>query len=199
MKNNNNRERKDSARTQTNNKHHAKTMEMTKTPSKGLAEKDSSRRSIDLEKRFGNLENRMSRFFDGLMEESPIKTLDQWMHSDPDLGRSTFNPKFEMTEKKGSLVLRAEIPGMSEKDVNVSIEGSVITVSGMKQSENETEDAECHFSEMTYGSFSRSFALPTGCDPEKISARFSKGVLEVIIPKSDAKSGKAKSVKIHEG
>lgn len=195
---NHNTERKDSPRRVMNNKHPVKTMTIEKTPSKGMVERDSSKMSTDLEKRFGNIENRMSRFFDTLMEESPITVLDQWMHNDLDAERSTFNPRFEMTENKESLILRAEVPGISEKDMSVSIEGSVITVSGMRKTETEKEDGHCHFSEMTYGSFSRSFALPAGCDPEKIRARFTKGVLEVNIPKSDAKTGKARSVKIHE-
>jgi len=84
----------------------------------------------------------------------------------------------EFTDE-GKYVLRADLPGIDpEKDVAVSIDGDVLTIHG----ERREETHERHRSEVRYGSFTRSFALPAGCQKDQVTARYEAGVLEVSIP-----------------
>jgi HSP20 family protein len=80
-------------------------------------------------------------------------------------------------------VLRGDLPGMSEDDVDIEIKDNVLTVSGERKSENEEKGEGYHRVERAFGRFSRSLSLPQGIDPEKVEAKFENGVLEVQIPK----------------
>ncbi|MYE89174.1 Hsp20/alpha crystallin family protein, partial [Candidatus Poribacteria bacterium] len=79
--------------------------------------------------------------------------------------------------------IRAEIPGLSEKDVQVSVTDDVLTLKGEKTQESEDKDQKYHRVERSYGRFQRSFTLPANLDPEDIKAKFTNGVLTVSIPK----------------
>jgi HSP20 family protein len=105
-------------------------------------------------------------------------------------------PRVDISEDKGKIVLRADLPGVDEKDVSVKVEGSVLTVSGERKFEKETEQENFHRVERTYGTFTRSFTLPETVDTEKISAKYDKGVLHISIPKVETKPKTAKVIKI---
>ena len=79
--------------------------------------------------------------------------------------------------------ITAELPGMSEKDLEIVLAGDVLTLKGEKKEEHEEKGENHHVSERRYGSFQRSFALPEDADPEKIEAAFKNGVLTVTLPK----------------
>lgn len=92
-----------------------------------------------------------------------------------------FAPSVEMKETEQGVVVTAELPGMDEKEVEVALEGDLLTLSGEKRQEK-TEDKEgVHISERSYGSFSRSLRLPWAADPAQASASFDKGVLTVTL------------------
>lgn len=93
------------------------------------------------------------------------------------------SPTMDIKENDTQLTLEAELPGMEDKDVNVSFRDGVLTIKGEKKSEREEKDEEFHMSERTYGSFQRAFRLPDTVDEEKISANMDKGVLKIVIPK----------------
>jgi HSP20 family protein len=94
-------------------------------------------------------------------------------------------------------VLRADLPGLSEKDVNIELEDNVLTISGQRKAEHEDRKEGYYRVERSSGSFSRSLTLPEGVDPEKVTARFDKGVLEVRIPKPEQR--KPRKVTISAG
>ncbi|TMK41384.1 MAG: Hsp20/alpha crystallin family protein [Actinobacteria bacterium] len=92
-------------------------------------------------------------------------------------------PAMDLVETDDHFVLRADLPGMSEEDVNVELEQNVLTISGERKSEHEERDAGYYRLERAAGSFSRALTLPEGVNPDGIQAGFDRGVLEVRIPK----------------
>jgi HSP20 family protein len=94
-------------------------------------------------------------------------------------------------------VLRADLPGLSEKDVNIELEDNVLTVSGERKAEHEERKEGYYRVERASGTFSRSLTLPEGVDPEAVSANFERGVLEVRIPKPEQR--KPRKVTISAG
>jgi HSP20 family protein len=90
-----------------------------------------------------------------------------------------------VSETKDNLVINTEIPGMSKDDVNVSVKDNVLTLSGEKKQEKEEKDADYHRIERSYGSFSRSFTLPTSVQPDKVKAAYKDGILRITLPKSE--------------
>jgi HSP20 family protein len=94
-------------------------------------------------------------------------------------------PAMDLVEKEGQYVLRADLPGLSESDVNIEFDKNVLTISGERKSEQESRKAGYYRVERSYGSFRRSLTLPEGVDPEAINATFENGVLEVTVPKPE--------------
>ena len=92
-------------------------------------------------------------------------------------------PAMDLVETEDSLVLRGDLPGMTEDDVNIEIKDNVLTVSGERKAEHEDKGEGYHRVERAFGSFSRSLSLPQGVEADQVSANFDKGVLEVKIPK----------------
>jgi HSP20 family protein len=94
-------------------------------------------------------------------------------------------PAMDLVEEGDHYVLRADLPGVSEDDVNVELEDNVLTISGERRSEHEDKKEGYYRIERASGAFSRSLTLPEGIDPESVQASFEKGVLEVRIPKPE--------------
>jgi HSP20 family protein len=113
------------------------------------------------------------------------RLFDSFFGSRPGNGirRQRWVPAMDLVEEDDSLVLRADLPGMSEDDVNIEVKDGVLTVTGERKAE-ETKQGEGYYRvERAFGSFSRSLSIPEGIDPEQVSAQFDDGVLEVRIPK----------------
>ena len=94
-------------------------------------------------------------------------------------------PSMDLVETEDHFVLRADLPGMTESDVNIELEDNVLTVSGERKAEHEEKGEGFYRVERAFGSFSRSLTLPQGVDPEAVNAGFEKGVLEVRVPKPE--------------
>lgn len=105
-------------------------------------------------------------------------------------------PRFEVSEVDGAIVVDAELPGMDEKDVEVSLQDNILTIKGEKKQEHETKKKNCYIAERSYGSFQRSLQLGSGIDESKVSAAFKKGVLTVTIPKAEPEKSKARTIDI---
>jgi HSP20 family protein len=106
-----------------------------------------------------------------------------------------FVPEMEVRETKDGYVIRADLPGVKEDDVTIDITGRRLMISGRREEEHRDENERYWAYERSYGSFSRSFTLPEGIDPDRIDANLNSGVLEVLIPKSKAEEPKRISVK----
>jgi len=105
--------------------------------------------------------------------------------ADEDLVTGSWIPPVDVIEEKDRIVLRAELPGIPQDSIDISFAEGVLTLRGDRPFEKETEERRYHRIERVYGSFARSFTLPRSVDPEKISASFTDGVLEVSVPKRD--------------
>jgi HSP20 family protein len=92
-------------------------------------------------------------------------------------------PAMDLVESGDHFVLRADLPGLSEDDVKIELEDSTLTISGERKSVHEEKGEGFYRVERATGAFSRSLTLPKGVDPESVTARFDRGVLEVRIPK----------------
>jgi HSP20 family protein len=92
-------------------------------------------------------------------------------------------PAIDVFEKDDRFVVKAELPGMKEEDINISIVGDTLTVKGERKTESEVKEDDYYCCERSYGSFSRSLAVPSNVDTKKIEANYEDGVLEISLPK----------------
>jgi HSP20 family protein len=106
-------------------------------------------------------------------------------------------PAMDLVEKDDDFVLRADLPGLSEADVNIELEDNVLTISGERKAEHEERKEGYYRLERASGAFSRSLTLPEGIDPERVQASFDRGVLEVRVPKPEQR--KPRKVTISAG
>lgn len=95
----------------------------------------------------------------------------------------TFAPAFEVKETKDAYLFKADVPGIEEKDFEVTMTGNRLTVGGKRESEKEDKSDRYYTYERNYGSFSRSFTLPEGTDIDKLRASLEQGVLTITVPK----------------
>jgi HSP20 family protein len=94
-------------------------------------------------------------------------------------------PAMDLTEEENEYILRADLPGLSEDDIEIEVKDDVLTISGERRYEHENRHEGFYRVERSFGRFSRSLDLPSGIDAEALSADFDRGVLEVHIPKPE--------------
>ena len=109
---------------------------------------------------------------------------------------STGLPAVDITEKEKSFELTAELPGMDEKDIEIKLTNANMLIRGEKKEEVEDKQKDYYLSERRYGAFERIFNLPRGVDAEHIEAKFSKGVLTVVMPKKPEAIKPEKNIRI---
>ena len=109
-------------------------------------------------------------------------------------GGRIFSPHMQVVETEDAIEVTTELPGIDEKDVEISVADGVLTIRGEKKSETDETKKNYRLVERAYGSFERALALPAGVDAAKVDARMNKGVLKVVIPRPAA--AKAQQVKI---
>jgi HSP20 family protein len=108
-----------------------------------------------------------------------------------------FAPDMDIKETDKEVVLSLELPGVEEKDIDVSASGQVISVSGEKKSESEAKTSDMYRSERSYGSFFRSLSLPFNINGDKVRAKLTNGVLTVTIPKPAEVIEKTKKIAVN--
>jgi len=130
----------------------------------------------------------------GITPWRPSRELEEWERLFDDFfGRSSLRlpveergwmPAVDVFEKEDKFVVKAELPGMKEDDINVSVVGDTLSIKGEKKTETEIKDEDYYRCERSYGTFYRSIPIPSNVDANKIEASFDDGVLEVALPKS---------------
>lgn len=105
-------------------------------------------------------------------------------------------PEVDVKETDDRIEITAELPGLDQQDVELTVREGMLTLSGEKKVERKEEKADYHLSERHYGSFTRSFRLPEAADEEGITAEFTKGVLTIAVPKKPEAVSKAKKIDI---
>ena len=113
------------------------------------------------------------------------------------LAFGTFAPAVDVYEDEHNLVLKLEVPGVNEEDLNVSLENNTLTVRGDRKFENEEKKENFHRIERRYGAFTRTFRLPNTVDTEKVEAGYDKGILKITLAKRA--EAKPKTIKIGTG
>jgi HSP20 family protein len=111
-----------------------------------------------------------------------VRDLDRYMAATP-TQTGKWLPRVDVFEREADLVVRAEVPGMDPQDIDVTVEGGSLTISGSRTFENETDEGGFHRKEIFEGEFSRTVLLPEGTSPEDIKASVRDGMLEVAVPK----------------
>ena len=136
---------------------------------------------------FSTLQDRINRVF----RESVGR------EGDESLTTSSFAPAVDVYEDEHAVTLKIEVPGIDEKDIDVRLENNALPVHGERKIEKEEKEENYRRVERQYGSFTRTFTLPTTVDAEKVSANYDKGVLKIALPKKA--EAKPKQIKVNVG
>jgi HSP20 family protein len=128
---------------------------------------------------FGSVKSEMDRLFDRLVATKwdDFPTLGEWC------------PSMDISETKDSLVVKLEVPGMDQKDIRISLQENLLTITGEKTQEKDEKEERYHRVERSYGAFTRGVRLPVGVDGSKVLATFKNGLLTVTLPKTPAAKG----------
>ncbi len=136
----------------------------------------------------------MRRDMDRLFEEffEPFRRRRRWWPKPSEAG--VVVPSIDMYDRKNEIVVKAEIPGVDKKDIDLTITKDSLTLKGEVKREEEVKEEDYYACERSYGSFTRTIALPVEVDSEKAKATFKNGVLEIILPKKE--EAKPKEIKV---
>ncbi|MGD8862482.1 MAG: Hsp20/alpha crystallin family protein [Myxococcales bacterium] len=124
---------------------------------------------------------------------APMADLDRWFG---DFAPARFQPSVDVVDEETALRVTAELPGMDKDDIQLNVEGDVLTIRGEKKNEEEKKEQGVFRTERYYGYFQRSIPLPRGIDLDRTEAEFKKGVLTVRLPKGAVKEEKGTSIPI---
>ena len=136
---------------------------------------------------FTTLQDRMNRLVRGSFGDGQEEAL----------ATTTFAPPVDVYEDEHNVTLKIEVPGIDEKDIDVRLENNTLTVHGERKFEKEEKEENYRRVERQYGSFTRSFTLPTTVDPENVQANYDKGVLKIKLAKKA--EAKPKQIKVNVG
>lgn len=118
---------------------------------------------------------------------------DRWFG---DFSKAFYRPKVDVVDEGEFLAVTAELPGMTEKDVKLTVQEGILTLKGEKKVEETKEEEGCYRTERSYGSFQRNIPLPTDVKTQEAEATFDKGVLKIRFPKVEPKKMEAKPIEI---
>jgi HSP20 family protein len=145
----------------------------------------------EMERRFQEMEKRFEDFF-----RRPFSLMPSWWPHLKMPEIEEISPSVDILTEGDDVVVKVELPGMQKEDIDISLTEDTITISGEKKKEEKVEKKDYYRLESSYGSFKRSFSLPTEVQTEKASAKFKDGMLEIRIPKTEESKKKEKKVTI---
>lgn len=136
---------------------------------------------------FGGLRRRRDVFGDLFdMQEQMNRMFNEFFGDRQNtLAEGSWTPSVDVSETDAAIVVRAELPGLSQDDIELNLQDNVLTLKGEKKQERKDEQENYHRTECCFGSFSRSFSLPATVKQEDIQAKFKDGVLEITLPKAE--------------
>jgi HSP20 family protein len=139
---------------------------------------------------FEEFERRFEDFF-----RKPLSMIPPWWTRWPALAEEV-SPAVDIYEEGGEIIVKAEIPGMKKEDIHVDINERTVTISGEKRKEEKIERKDYHRLERSYGSFVRTFSLPSEVQTEKTRATFRDGILVVRVPKTEEAAKRTRKVTV---
>ena len=110
------------------------------------------------------------------------RDFDQFFGAETPRANVAWIPSVDVREESDRFVVQADLPGVAEKDVDISLTGNQLTLSGKREAKQKKDDERYHSFERSFGSFTRSFTLPDSVDAENITANYDNGVLSIIVP-----------------
>jgi HSP20 family protein len=134
------------------------------------------------------IRERMNRIFDDFFRTQEVGE---------GLPAGAWSPAVDIYETANEVVLKAELPGLSQKDIQLEIKDNTLTLKGERVKEQEVKEENYYRRERIYGSFHRAFTLPGTVQQDKIQARYKDGILEVIMPKAEAAKPRQIKVETH--
>jgi HSP20 family protein len=137
------------------------------------------------------MQDRVNRIFEDVLRPQG--------RADEGLGVAAWAPAVDIFETDKEIVVKAELPGMQEKDIEVKVEDAILSLSGERRMEKEVKEENYHRIERSYGGFHRSFTLPQTVDRDKIKAAYKDGVLKVTLPKKEEVTPKQIKVDVAQG
>jgi len=133
-----------------------------------------------------SLQERMNRLFEDVLSKP--------RGSDEGFASGIWAPPVDIYENEQEVLIKAEVPGMNQTDISVEVKDGTLVIKGERKHEKDVKDGYYHRVERVYGTFQRSFTLPTTVEADKVTARYRDGVLELKLPK--AESAKPKQIKV---
>lgn len=140
---------------------------------------------------FKSLHREIDRVFDSFTEHMPWAA-----RSNGDSGSWQVTPRIDVSETDNALEITAELPGVDEKDIDVTVTDDILTIKGEKKSEKEDTGKDYHVVERSYGAFQRTLRLPFEVVSDKVEAKFEKGVLQITLPKSPEVASKTHKIEV---
>jgi len=134
----------------------------------------------------------MDRIFNRMLPASFAR----WPQLSSDSGRTEWAPSADISETDKEYVIRASLPAVKKEDVNVTVDGGIITIQGERKQQSENESEKFHRVESFYGSFERSFSLPENVNSDAIRCESKDGILTVHIPKTEPQKSKPKQINV---
>lgn len=138
--------------------------------------------------------------------EDPFDWMGEWRHEmnrlfDRSLMRKdgwgeAFVPEIDLVEEKDIYLVKADIPGLKKEELDIKVEGKILSIKGERKQEKETKEKNFYAAERFYGAFSRTIELPTDVKAEEVKASYKDGVLEITLPKSEGAKAKQISVEV---
>jgi HSP20 family protein len=138
---------------------------------------------------FADFRQQMDRLFEDFFGPVEGRAL-------PESAAPALAPRLDVAETDNAYEISVELPGVEEKDLEVSVNDGVLSIKGEKRAESEEKKKNYHRIERSYGSFERRLQLPAEVDAEKIGADFSNGLLTVTVPKTEAAKAQARKIAI---
>lgn len=134
-------------------------------------------------KEFESFQNQIKKYFDDF----------------PSFGlnyENSFSPRIDISEKDDNIFVEAEIPGVKKDDLKITLQDNILTIKGEKKKEKESKDNNYYRCERSYGSFSRSFTLPSEVNTDKVDAKFNDGMLKIELKKIEQKKAQEKLIEL---
>jgi len=140
------------------------------------------------EKPFALLRREIDSLFDNFFRGFDIEPFESRM--------GAFTPQVDVTENDKEIKISAELPGMDERDIDVSLQNDMLTIKGEKKEEKEDKGKDYYRMERSYGSFIRTIPLPVEVETDKVEAKFKKGVLSITLPKTAKAVAETKKIAV---
>jgi HSP20 family protein len=137
---------------------------------------------------FERMRREMDRYWDDFFDLGPNRKTEE--------GGEWF-PSLDVSETKNDIVVKAELPGMDPKDIDISLSHGTLILKGERKTEKEEKEEDYHLIERSYGRFCRSVPLPSEVQSDKINASYKDGVLKITLPKSEKTKRKEIKIKVH--